>query len=131
MKKGLLLIGILCFMNTSLFGFATLTAPQGGDPIQFSANTTDVAVYLNGQRVGRIGNTPYTFKVKREEEQKIFTFKKSGYSDSTVVLSKAPVAIFWLNFIIGGIWGSSTDSIFTNNNMEYSPNQYFIQMKKL
>ncbi len=131
MRKIILLAVLVFSLSASLFGFATLTAPQGGDPIQFSANIADVDVYLNNQLVGKLGALPFTYKVKREEESKVFTFTKDGYKDSTVVLTKSPVSIFWLNFIIGGVWGSSTDSLSTKNNMEYSPNQYFIQMKKM
>ena len=131
MKKIALLVVMLFSLSSVLFGFATLTAPQGGDPIQFSSNVSDVDVYLNNLKVGKIGSTPYTLKVKREDEPKVLTFKKAGYSDQTVALTKAPTSIFWLNFLVGGLLGSSTDSIFTKNNMEYSPNQFFVEMNKL
>ncbi|MDD4527706.1 MAG: hypothetical protein PHF25_06715 [Candidatus Margulisbacteria bacterium] len=131
MKKIILLIGILACMNTTIFGFATLTAPVGGDPILFASNVNDVDVYLNGKMIGKKTNTDFTYKVLRDGEDKIFTFKKAGYSDTTVVLQKTMAPVFWLNFIIGGVWGSSTDSLSTKNNMQYSPNQYYVEMNKL
>ncbi len=131
MKKILIIIGLVCCMSTNLFGFATLTAPQGGDSIRFDTNIGDVDIYLNGVIVGKKDANSFVYKLKRTGEDQIFIFKKDGYKDATVTVTRALAPTFWLNVIIGGLLGSSTDSIFTKNSMEYSPNQYYVQLNKL
>ncbi len=129
MKKLLIIIGMILSINT-LFAFATVMAPAGGDPITFTTSVSGVDVYLNGQQIGKIDGTQYMIKVKRDDETKTLTFKKDGYKDTTVVLTKTLSNMFWGNFFIGGSIGSSVDSWTTKQNMEYSPNQYYVTMSK-
>jgi len=132
MKKYIVIFGMFCLvnMNTHTFGFATLTAPPGGDTIVLDTNVNDVEVYLNGVLVGKKGSNSFVYKVARSGDDQVFTFKKSGYKDATVTLRKATTPMFWGNVLIGGLIGSSTDSIFTKNSMEYSPSQYYVQLDK-
>lgn len=121
---------MLSCMSSTVFGFATITAPQGGDSIQFDTNVNDVDVYVNGVMVGKKGNNSFVYKAARDGVGKVVTFKKEGYKDAQVILTTSFNMMFWGNFLVGGSLGSSTDSIFTKNNMQYSPSQYYIQLDK-
>jgi hypothetical protein len=142
MRKIILLgIAVSIFLCSQLFGFATLTA-GGGDDISFTTNVTGVEVYKNGRPMTTIEGTNKTIKIRREKGDVLLTFRKDGYKDNYVTLERSISGTFWLNFLVGGIWGlfvdlgttgsssSSTDSIFTGNHLEYSPNSYYIQMVK-
>lgn len=129
-KKYLLLLAIFIGINSTVFGFATVvTAVKGGDTITFNTNTQSVSVYLNNQMIGTANDT-FTYKVKRNKIPKVFTFKKAGYNDVKITLTTQLDNIFWANLVIGGSFGSSTDSWITNNSQMYSPNQFYISMVK-
>lgn len=131
MKKILLILAIMVTMTSHAFGFATLaTTFKGGDPISFNSNTQDVDIYLNNQMIGKYTNNTFILHVQRDGQPKVFSFKKTGYKDAVITLTTSFDKMFWGNLLIGGSFGSSTDSWFTNNTQEYSPNQFFIQMEK-
>jgi len=131
MKKFLLALMILVGVHSATFGFATIaTIVKGGDQISFSSNVSDINVYLNDQLVGKTFGNYYSYKVKRDNTSKVFTFRKEGYKDNQIQLTTSLDNLFWGNIFFGHVLGSSTDSIFTNNAQEYSPNQFFIQMEK-
>ena len=132
MKKILLLLLVLVGLNTSVFGWATVaTTVTGGDTIMFNSNVENVDVLLNDKIVGKISNSSFEFKVQRDGEAKVFTFKKSGYKSQEITLTTKLSTLFWLNILGGGgPFGSSTDSWFTNNAQEYSPNQFYVSMEK-
>ena len=131
MKKVVLFLALLVGINSSAFGFATIvTALKGGDTIIFNSNTSDIDVYLNNQMVGKYGNTTFSYKVLRDGKPKVFSFRKAGYKNIEVTLTTSVDNMFYGNFLFGGSFGSSTDSWFTSNSQEYSPNQFFIQLEK-
>jgi hypothetical protein len=131
MKKVLLLLALVFGIHSSCFAFATVvTTIKGGDSIVFNSNVQDMDVYLNDVMVGKYTNGAFTYKVKRDGKPKVFVFKKSGYKEVSVTLTTSFDNMFWGNMLIGGSLGSSTDSWFTNNSQEYSPNQFFIQLEK-
>ena len=131
MKKVLVVLALLVGIHSTAFGFATIVQSiKGGDSISFNSNTQDVDVYLNSQLVGKYTNGSFAYKVKRDGQPKVFTFKKAGYKDVTITLTTSFDNMFWGNLFIGGSLGSSTDSWFTSNSQEYSPNQFFVQMEK-
>jgi len=133
MKKCLLMLLVLfalgCF-STDVLAFATITAPSGGDRVVFDSNVNDVKIFMNGYQIGTKRDGPFSYQFKRESETKIITFKKVGYQDESIELGRSLTGMFWGNLLIGGTVGSSTDLSTTNNGMEYSPNQYFIDMRK-
>lgn len=130
MKKLLLLLVLFVGLNTTAFGFATLaTSFKGGDEITFNSNVNNVEVKLNGTSVGEINGT-FSYKVKRNGQEKVFTFSKAGYKTQKVTLTTSFDNLFWGNILFGGSIGSSVDSWFTNNAQEYSPNQFYVSMEK-
>lgn len=134
MKKYILFAlfaGITLFNSANVFAFATLTAPRGGDQVTFDTNVSNVEIFLNDVKIGERRNNSFTVRFKRDGVEKRLTFKKEGYQDETIVLKKSLTNTFWGNFLIGGSFGSSTDSISTKNYMEYSPDHYFVEMSKI
>ncbi len=122
---------LLAGITTHAFGFATaMQVIKGGDTIVFSSNTDSYDIYLNNQPVGRSNGSAFIYKVPRDGKPKVFTFKKAGYQDTSITLTKSFDNLFWGNLLIGGSVGSSTDSWFTSNSQEYSPNQFFVQLNK-
>lgn len=133
MKKIWVMVLMVCAFSTSAFGFATMyQAYKGGDSISFDSNISDVEVYYNNQPIGIIKGGSFVYRLKRDGESKSFTFKKPGYKDVTVVANTKLDTLFWLNILgtTGSSFGSSTDSIFTKNAYEYSPNQFYVNMEK-
>ncbi|MDR1324388.1 MAG: hypothetical protein LBK68_08135 [Candidatus Margulisbacteria bacterium] len=144
MRKGKIVLWsgiVLLCMFSQLFGFATLFA-NGGDNIEFTTNVSGVTVYKNGRPFTVINETNKAIKIQREKGEVVLTFRKDGYEDNYVALERSIAGAFWLNFIVGAIWGASSDlgttgtasslldSAFTGNSMEYSPNSYYVQMVK-
>lgn len=116
-------------LNTTVFGFATiLTSVKGGDEIVFSTNIADAEVFLDGQLVGKTFNSTFKYKLDRNGKPRVFLFKKEGYQEYTVGVNTQFDTAFWGNFLIGGPIGSSIDSWFTNNSLEYSPNQFYVEL---
>jgi len=126
----MVLAGLMFFQSANAFAFATLTAPKGGDQVTFDTNVSNVSIYLNGTKIGERRNNSFTVRFKRDGVEKRITFKKEGYQDETIVLKKSMANTFWGNFLVGGVLGSSTDSISTKNYMEYSPDHYFVELSK-
>ena len=131
MKKVLVLLFLSAFLSLNSFGFATiLHSITGGDEIRFSSNVDGVAVYIDGQPVGKIRNGSLVYKISRDGMNKRVKFEKSGYKTEDVFIGTKTAGAFWGNLIIGGTLGSSTDSWFTKNSRQYTPNQFYIEMEK-
>jgi len=129
MKKLALALVLLVGLNTTVFGFATiLTTIKGGDQISFTSNVSDADVYLDGVLVGKSFNSMFQYKLNRTGKPRVFIFKKKGYRDFTVAVNAQFDNAFWGNLLIGGPLGSSTDSWFTNNTYQYSPNQFYVEL---
>ena len=131
-KKGVLL-GLLAtvLISSNVFGFATIMAPKGGDPVSFDLNVNNVSIYIDNQRIGNKGTKAFTYEFKRDGNPKVVTFKKPGYKTKSITLSTSFSGWFWVNmFIPGGSTASSIDSTTTKNHKQYSPNQYFIELKR-
>jgi len=129
MKKLVLLAVLAIGLNTPLFGFATIVnLVQGGDKISFTSNVQGVVVHLDGVAVGTMSNGTYSYKLNRNGAPRSFKFTKAGYVDQYVTINTKFNHMFWGNFVIGGSFGSSTDSWSTNNTKQYSPNQFYIAM---
>eukprot|EP01047_Picozoa_sp_COSAG01_P000483 COSAG01_NODE_9_length_43729_cov_66.133463_20_plen_133_part_00 len=131
MKKILLTLALLVGLTSSAFAFATgMNMIQGGEKINFTSNIDGVSVYMNGQKQGILRHNNFVCPITRDGLAKEFTFKKAGYKDVTLQMTKNLDAIFWANFIVGGSVGSSIDSLSTKNAYSYTPDYYFIDMEK-
>ncbi|HSC75389.1 MAG TPA: PEGA domain-containing protein [Pseudomonadales bacterium] len=75
------------------------------------------------------GVTPLTIDVSRTpEEVKDITVKKEGYKPAQVKLTSKLNPWFWGNIVIGGVFGSSTDSS-TGAKNDYEPGQYMVNLE--
>lgn len=132
MRKVLVLLSLTGFLSLNSFGFATvLHSITGGDAIRFNSNVDNVAVYIDGQPVGKIRDGSLVYKISRDGMNKRVRFQKSGYKTEEVTIGTKTALAFWGNLITGGIIGSSTDSWSTKNSRQYTPNQFYIEMEKI
>ncbi|GBR72256.1 hypothetical protein HP1_013 [Candidatus Termititenax spirochaetophilus] len=102
-------------------------------------------MYRNGLALGKIEGTEQSFKLKRDKGDVVLTFRKAGYQDNTIVLQRDTDPWYWGNYAFGlaaaggGVSElssaastfTSVDDLFTGNKLQYSPNQYYIEMVKL
>lgn len=106
-------------------GCATIISGTSND-ISFSTNVDPVRVYVDGLSVG---NTPLTVSVeKKVGEGRIVRFEKEGYHTEEFKLRNKfdPVAVLDISSVIvsGGI------DVLTGAIMEYSPREYYVEMRK-
>lgn len=128
--KTLLIAAFLATLSGHTLGFATIvTTLKGGDEITFNSNTKNIDVYLDGQKIGKMNQT-FKHKLERTGKNRTFTFKKENYKTESITVTTTSDKMFWGNVIFGGTLGSSTDSWFTNNTRQYTPNFFFIELVK-
>ena len=131
-KKLLILLLFFVAFKGSAFGFATIYTGIAGDrSISIKSNVDNVSVYLGNERVGII-NGFFEYTPARKGGPIILTFQKAGYSTEKLVLNPKLSPFLWGNFLLGffGSFGSSTDYS-TGAATEYTPRQFFVDMKKL
>jgi hypothetical protein len=131
MKKLLLSLLLVSALSSHAFGFATIvTTIKGGDEMRFTTNVEGASIYLDNLMIGKTSAGTFTYKLKRTGAPRTFVFKKEGYQDSVITVNTQFDQMFWGNVLFGGTLGSSTDSWFTENDKEYSPNQFFVELQK-
>lgn len=118
MKK-LLLTSVLA--TSFAFGSATI-ANGSSQSISFNSSPEGASVLVDGQTKCK---TPCTVSLKKNKYSSI-TFKKDGYTTKTVSLEKSFDGVALLNIF----WDFSTTDLITGAIYEYSPNNYFVEMKK-
>ena len=115
-------VGMLIVIAGFISGCASIVS---GSSQQLSFNSeTDEATVTGSGKV--LGNTPLTVSVSRDKNQSI-TFEKEGYKTYTAQLSTTLNGWFWGNIVIGGLPGSTTDSV-SGAMHQYSPDQYFVTL---
>ena len=73
--------------------------------VTITSNVNGAAVVINGRKVG---TTPLTTRIKRENSMHI-TVRKKGYEDHSAALLTRLDGWFFGNIIFGGFLGSTTD----------------------
>ncbi len=122
MKKITLVVFVIAFLMTMICGCATITKTSQ-QMVSITSNVDGTAIFLDGEQVGE---TPFTGKIKKNKS--VLTFKKDGYREETIQLSKHLDAMFWGNLCSGGLLGSTTDQS-TGAAYTYSPETFHIEMK--
>jgi hypothetical protein len=119
MKKILLL---MVAMLTLSFGSATIFKGTN-QSISINSNPEGAKVYVDGQLRGV---TPLAVNLKKGLAGKELRVQKDGYVTSITNMGKSfdPVAV------LNVFWDLSTTDFLTGSVMEYSPNNYFIQLDK-
>lgn len=117
MKKIVLLTAALVSLS---FGSATIISgtSQG---MNFNSEPEGVNVRMNGVTLCQ---TPCMQTVKKHSGN-ILSFEKEGYKTRQMIMSESVNILT----ILGGVLGTTTDSS-TGALWEYSPNNYYIELKK-
>ena len=124
--------GIKLFSNTKrtvflvvlvfLAGCSTLFTGKAQE-VTFRSEPEGATVTVTGKILGR---TPLTTMIPKNKNQ-VLTFELEGYKTFTTQLSTSLEGWFWGNIVIGGLFGSTTDSA-TGAMHHYTPDQYFITL---
>jgi hypothetical protein len=119
MKK--ILLGMVAIVTLS-FGSATIFSGST-QAISIDSVPSGAKVYVDGQLRG---TTPTSVMMDKTLSGHTIRVQKEGYGVSNVVMQRSfdPVAILSL------FWDLSTTDFLTGNMMEYSPNNYMIELKK-
>lgn len=83
----------------------------------------------NEKTIRVLGVTPFTIQLKKESNQ-VLVFEKEGYKTLEKQLNTTVSPMFFGNIIIGGLIGSTTDSISGAIN-QYDPDKYYITLEPL
>lgn len=93
--------------------------------VSFNSNPEGATVTVGGRVLGK---TPFTMALQRKASQTL-EFKKNGYKPLTMELETSMNMWFWGNVVIGGLFGSTTDSA-TGAVHRYSPSQYMVTLER-
>lgn len=121
--KSLVKLLLLTFVSLYLAGCATIITSTSQE-VTFTSTPDEVSITINGKAMGK---TPLTYNLKKKKDQTV-SFEKDGYKTQTRQLTTSLEPWFWGNIILGGLIGSTTDSV-SGGIHEYSPNQYHIVME--
>lgn len=92
--------------------------------ITVTSNVQGAEVTMNGTVIGR---TPITTRVKRENTVHLIV-RKDGYKDYQQQLVTKLDPWFWGNILIGGLLGSTTDTVSGSTHL-IDPETIFVQME--
>jgi len=93
------------FAAVCVSGCATII----NDKTQQVSVTTSDGQKISGTVDGTPFTTPGTVDLRRSDEAKVFETDAPGCETKTVVDNKVD-GVFWLNIILGGTFGSTTDA---------------------
>ncbi|MBK9347350.1 MAG: PEGA domain-containing protein [Burkholderiales bacterium] len=92
--------------------------------ISVDSNVKGAEVLINQVVVGQ---TPFVGQAPRGSSPQI-TVRSDGYEPKTIVAETAFEPVFWGNIIIGGVFGSTTDSS-TGAMYKYAPATFTVELK--
>jgi len=119
MKK--ILLGLVA---VATLGFSSATIINGTtQAISIDSIPSGAKVYVDGQLRG---TTPTSVMMKKSLSSHSIRIQKDGYGTQNIVMEKSfdPVAILDI------LWDLGTTDILTGSVMEYSPNNYMVELKK-
>jgi hypothetical protein len=119
MKK---IIFALIFSITVLFGSATIFHGISQN-VSINSEPDDAKIYVDGQLMG---NSPVTLMLTKGK-YKTIEIRKQCYKPVTLTLQKQFDSVAILNIF----WDLSTTDFITGAMWEYSPNHYFIKLRKI
>ena len=118
MKKILLLSAV----GVSLvLGSATLISGTT-QSVSFNSEPEGATVFIDGAKKCQ---TPCTLSLKRGSNESV-TFKKNGYKSQILPLESSYNGVALLSIF----WDFSTTDLISGAASEYSPNQYFVELKE-
>ena len=90
--------------------------------VTFNSEPEGVQVIIDGKK---FGVTPLSVSLKKNKYTNV-VFKKEGYKSRSVIIEKRFDGIALINVF----WDLSTTDLITGAIYEYSPNSYFVELKK-
>jgi hypothetical protein len=114
---------LLILAAATMTGCATI-ATGTKDNVSFVSNPEGATVSVSGKVIGK---TPVSADLPRKRDQMI-VFEKDGYKPLTMKLETQMNSWFWGNIVIGGLFGSTTDSA-SGAVYRYSPSQYMVTLE--
>ncbi len=123
MKKVLVLSAIcanLVWGSATMFGDSTQS-------VSFNSEPDGATVLLDGVKKCK---TPCTLSLKKNKYESV-VFEKNGYQSRTMPIESSIGGAVLLNILFGYAGVFSTTSDVTNGSAyNYSPNQYYVELKK-
>ena len=119
------LISILLLITPMLaLGCATIVVGVN-QSLTFDSEPAGAQITINGMPMGV---TPATITIKKSDYQNAFVvFSREGYTNQQAILHTKTTGWYWGNILIGGLFGSTTDSS-TGAMLEYDPAKFFVTM---
>lgn len=117
---------VLLLLITSMLALGCATIVVGEkQALTFDSEPAGAEIVINGVPMGV---TPATITIqKRNYENATVVFKKEGYIEQQATLHTKTTGWFWGNILIGGLLGSSIDSM-TGSMLEYEPDKFHVTM---
>lgn len=106
----------------ALTGCATLFSGTQ-QTVTINSNISGAKIYLDGKEIGQ---TPFAGNMRKGGTTLVI--KADGYEDAEVKLAKTVTGVFFLNFLSGGLVGTTTD-LATSAIWSYSPNAFHAELK--
>lgn len=97
----------LILSSTALFSGCATIVSGTDQKLTFDSEPEGATVTVAGRVLGK---TPLTVEVDKDKNLAL-TFEKEGYKTYTTQLSTSLEPWFWGNIVIGGLVGSTTDSL--------------------
>lgn len=94
--------------------------------VTFQSSPDGALVKINGKPLGK---TPLTMQLDKDKNQTL-TVEKEGYKTFTTSMDTRLDSWFWGNVVLGGVFGSTTDSI-NGAVYEYNQSQYMVTLEPL
>ena len=110
---------LACSLGLMSEGCASIIT-KGVTKLSFDSNPSGAIVRIDGKEVG---TTPLAVNVSKKASGTV-VFSKDGYKPAITQLEKSFNLFFLGNFILGGLFGSTTD-VATGAVFEYQPKHYF------
>ena len=116
-------------MGTALVLFTGCASIISGrhQAVTFKSSPDEATVSIDGRAIGK---TPITTQVDRKSGAQVVTIEKQGYKTETIQLKSTVNGWLFGNFLLGGVFGSTTDSV-TGAAYAYSQDQFFITLNPI
>jgi len=125
MNKVIVRNSVLFFVFLLSTGCASIVKGRHQE-VSFQSTPDNAVVTIDGRIIGK---TPLTVVLAKKSGQ-VVIFEKEGYKPLTFSLETRTSGWFWGNLVIGGLVGSTTDSM-TGAVYEYSPSQYMVTLQPI
>lgn len=115
------LLGLLV-ASSMAFGSATIVSGSNQN-VTFNSNPEGATVLIDGVASC---TTPCTVSLPKAHAQKMVSFKKEGFETFSMPMGTSYNGVALLNIL----WDFSTTDLITGAAWNYSPNNYFSELKK-